>query len=121
MKALRYFSSWVFEGSWWDHDDINFNNNVIKYNVLTGHNVLIGNNSDIHANITTKSWYEHYSNFKCTNHDDNDDENVEFMFENVIKAHNMLIDVNDVPEFVPKANQGPLQCAPTAAGLCFCV
>ena len=61
------------------------------------------------------------SNFKCTNHDDNDDENVEFMFENVIKAHNMLIDVNDVLEFVPKANQEPLHSAQTAAGLCLCI
>ena len=51
--------------------------------------------------------YEHNSNFKCTNHE-YDDENVEFMFENIIKAHDMLINVNDVPEFVPKANQGHL-------------
>ena len=43
------------------------------------------------------------------------------MFQNVIKAHNMFINVNDVPEFVPKANLGPLQNAPTAAGLCLCI
>ena len=84
--------------------------------------MLIGNNIDSHAYVTTKSSYEHISNFKCTNHDDNDDdENVDFMFENVIKAHNMLIDVNDVLQFVPKANQGPLQSVPTATGLCLCI
>ena len=88
--------------------------------MLTGYNVLIDNNSDTHANINTKSSYEHNSNFKCIDHV-YDDENVDFMFENVIKAHIMLINVSNVPEFIPKANQGHLQNAPTAAGPCLCI
>ena len=75
--------------------------------------------SGIHSNIIRNSTYEHSSNFKCINYNDID-EIVEFMFDNVIEVNNMLDNFNYVPSFVPKANQGPLQFAPTAAGLCLC-
>ena len=62
--------------------------------------------SDIHSNIITKSSCEHSSNFKCINYN-HIDENVEFIFDNVIEVNNMLDNFTDVPSSVPKVNQGP--------------
>ena len=78
--------------------------------------------SDIHSNSIRKATCEHSSNFKCIN--DNDiDENVDFMFDNVIEVNNMLDTNNfyDVHKRVPKANQGPLQSVQKIAGLCLCI
>ena len=76
--------------------------------------------SDIHSNIIRKTTCEHSSNFKCINYNDID-ENVDFMFDNVIEVNNILDNFNDVPYLVPKANLGPLQFVPTVAGLCLCI
>ena len=76
--------------------------------------------SNIHSNSIRKATYEHSSNFKCINENDID-ENVDFMFDNVIEVNNMLDNFNDVQNRVPKANQGPLQFVPKVAGLCLCV
>ena len=81
----------------------------------TDHNVLIGNNSDTEINITKKSSYEYSSNFKCINNVY--DENIDFVFENAIKAHNMSNNVINVPEFVPRIKQ----LKNTQTGQCSCL